>query len=70
MSLPNSITGKINSIPMNPIALANDLELAYMLSFSPFRNFSSYSDVSNESVACSPRDTYHSPLSDYSFVDF
>ena len=27
-------------------------------------------DVFNESVSCSPRDTYHSPLSHYSFVDF
>ena len=27
-------------------------------------------DVSADSTHCSPRDTYHSPLSDYGFVDF
>jgi hypothetical protein len=32
--LPNQFASKIKSIPMDPLALANNIELAYMLSFS------------------------------------
>lgn len=34
MSLPQQLAAKIKSIPMDPLALANNVELAYMLSFS------------------------------------
>ena len=38
MSLPVHLSSKVKEIPMDPLALANDLELAYMLSFSPYSN--------------------------------
>lgn len=39
MSLPPPLAAKIKSIPMDPLALANNVELAYMLSFSNYRKF-------------------------------
>ena len=36
MSLPNQLAAKIKSIPMDPLALANNMELAYMLSFENY----------------------------------
>lgn len=36
MSLPQPLAAKIKSIPMDPLALANNVELAYMLSFSNY----------------------------------
>jgi hypothetical protein len=38
MALPNVLAARIKSIPMDPVAIANDLELAYLLSFTSFRN--------------------------------
>lgn len=70
MSLPPQLAAKIKSIPMDPLALANNMELAYMLSFSSYSTPFSYADLSSDSAYCSPRDTYSSPLSDYNFVDF
>jgi hypothetical protein len=40
MALPNALAAHIKSIPMDPVAIANDLELAYLLSFASNRNFS------------------------------
>lgn len=34
MALPTNLAAKLKSIPMDPTALATDLELAYLLSFS------------------------------------
>lgn len=48
---------------MDPLALANNIELAYMLSYSSY-------NLSSDSAHCSAKDTYNSPLFDYSFVDF
>ena len=35
-SLPQPLAAKIKSIPMDPLALANNVQLAYMLSFSNY----------------------------------
>lgn len=70
MSLPNQLVAKIKSIPMDTIALANNFELAYLLSFTSNSTPSFILGISPDAAHCSPRDTYHSPLSDYGFVDF
>lgn len=36
MSIPSQLANKIKSIPMDPLALANNIELAYMQSFSTY----------------------------------
>lgn len=37
MSFPQPLAAKIKSINIDPLALANNVELAYMLSFSNYR---------------------------------
>lgn len=39
MSIPTQLANKIKSIPMDPLALANNIELAYMQSFSTYSKF-------------------------------
>ena len=34
MSLPEDLANKVKQVPMDPLALANNLELAYLLSFT------------------------------------
>jgi len=39
MALPTNLATKLKSIPMDPTALATDLELAYLLSFAQHRTY-------------------------------
>jgi hypothetical protein len=38
MALPTNLSAKLKAVPMDPVALATDLELAYTLSFSQHSN--------------------------------
>jgi len=40
MALPTNLSAKLKAVPMDPIALASDLELAYTLSFVQHSIFS------------------------------
>lgn len=70
MSLPQPLAAKIKSIPMDPLALANNIELAYMLSFSNYSIYIVNLGVSSDSVQCSPKESYNSPLETYPFINF
>ncbi len=62
MSFPPPLAAKIKSINFDPLALANNVELAYMLSFSNYSNHHPYIAISSNSVQCTPKDSYNSPL--------
>lgn len=70
MSLPQPLAAKIKSIPMDPLALSNNIELAYMLSFSNYSKSGVNLGLSSDSTQCNPKDNYNSPLECYNFVDF
>lgn len=38
MALPTNLSAKLKAVPMDPVALASDLELAYTLSFAQHSN--------------------------------
>lgn len=70
MSLPQPLAAKIKSIPMDPLALSNNIELAYMLSLAKYSNLLIHIGVSIDSLQCNPKDSYNSGLESYNFVDF
>lgn len=58
MTLPTNLAAKIKAIPMDPSVLANDPELAYILSFSQHSK-----PISNQALLMSPSiPTHDNPI--------
>lgn len=60
MSYPHNIA--LDDLYYDPVQMAADHELSYMLSFDNNRTGESNVNITEKSIHLSPRDTYESPL--------